>query len=301
MAFFAWYVAGICFLLLAPLAGSAALYFAFWLEDRRESLAERRSPCPLRRVLWGVIQSWAALLVVYVLYPLRGLALWRSAAWRREAGQDGTVYTEKKKPPLILAHPAFHNAGAWLPWLPVLYRHGYRRLHFFEYSCLRDTFASAAQRLASTADAVAAKYPAEKPILLGISLGALLSRAALARAAESTRRDWGGLVTVSCPHQGSGLAALFPFGMPRELAFQGAAARWTANGEKLPGAPCTAFFSPLDEMVLPPRSLRPPAGWTTRPTVPLSHMATLLHRPTMRAVVEELDRLSERHGTVAEQ
>ena len=97
MAFSSWYAAGICILLLAPLAGSAALYFAFWRADRRESHTEGRSPCPLRRVLWGVLQSWAALFMVYVLYALRGLTLRRSAAWQREAGQDGTVDAEKKK------------------------------------------------------------------------------------------------------------------------------------------------------------------------------------------------------------
>lgn len=301
MTFHSWYAAGVCILLLAPLTGSAALYFAFWREERRDSLAGGQAPCPLRRLLWGVLQSWAALFAVYALYPLRGLTLRRNAVWRREAGRNGAMAAEKEKPPLILAHPAFHNAGAWLPWLPVLYRHGYRRLHFFEYSCLRESFASASQRLARMADSVAAQHPAEKFMLLGISLGALLSRAALARAAESTRRGCGGLVTLSCPHQGTGAAALFPFGMPRELVFQGPAARWAASGESLPGAFCTAFFSPLDEMVSPSRSLHPPAGWTARRTAPLSHMATLLHGPTIRAVVEELDRLSERHGPVAEQ
>ena len=291
MSFLSWYGLAFSVLLLAPLAASAVLYRAFWKEDRRESLAEGRPPCPLRLIAWGIVQSWAALFLVYALYPLRSLALWRADAWRRESDSGGDGEAGRKMPPLILVHPTFHNAGAWLLWLPVLHRHGYRHLHFFEYSCVRESFASVAQRLARMVDAVVTDSPGEKPLLLGVSLGALLSRAALSQVGDVARRECGGLITLSCPHQGTRLATFFPVGIVREISFQGPAVEWMADGENLPEIPYTAFFSTLDEIVQPSQSLRPPAGWVSRRTAPLSHMGTLLHSPTIRAVVEELDRL----------
>jgi hypothetical protein len=59
------------------------------------------------------------------------------------------------------------------------------------------------------------------------------------------------------------------------------------NGRKTPSEiDCTAIYSPVDNMVLPAGSLKPPPGWKEKMTAPICHVSMLYHRPTFKMVLD---------------
>ena len=198
----------------------------------------------------------------------------------------------KAKPPVLLVHPTAHNAAAWLVYRYFLRKAGYTRLYYFEYSIRRDTFPRVAQKLAAAVDSLAEAHPGERPVLMGVSLGAALCRAATEHLGKETKLL--GLITLACPHRGTRVAALAPhfMGLVRELAPSGSIPRaLTAQGP--PNFPCLSVSSPLDEVILPVQALRAPAGWREVITRPVSHMSILFHLPTIRLVLREIENLRE--------
>ena len=61
------------------------------------------------------------------------------------------------------------------------------------------------------------------------------------------------------------------------------------EGQHVPsGVPCVALHSPVDNLVLPAKSLTPPPGWREEATDPICHVAMLYHGPTIRRVLNHI-------------
>ena len=273
-------------LLGAPLLACMLLFVLRWYEGCNAHVEDGEPLPSFRLFAFCTVQAWGSLMAMYCLYP--GRFFMNSPAFPGP-GPD-------QKPPLLLVHPASHNAASWAMYRYALRKAGYSRLCFFEYSCRNTTFAEVSTRLAAHMDALVAACPGEKPIVMGASLGALLVRSALSGISEATRRNGlGGCITLACPHEGSRLAPLAPVALGEVLcsiAWRGQVVRDMLARENLPAMPCTAFSSALDEMVIPQKALAAPAGWKEIRTLPISHISIMLHLPTIRSVLAELESMA---------
>lgn len=236
-----------------------------------------------------LLQAVSSLLCLYGLYFLRPFLSLDRAQSNGLAEKNSTL-------PLILVHPAIHNRAAWYFYQAALRKAGYDVVYYFEYSCKEHSIGAVAERLAAFVEEVATLNPGTKPVLIGASLGGLVARASLCFLAGPERL--GGLITLACPHKGTRLAKLVPdrlFPLLHSIFYDSPAlreleAKEAATPENIPK---TAFFSCGDEIVRPVSALRPPAnqGWREVETMPLSHMAVMLHSPTINAVINELKQL----------
>lgn len=306
--------------LVLPLAACALLYGIFWYENGTAAAEARAfeaapdiAPPSLPLLVWGTLQAWLSVVCIYLGYPFRRCFFLPAGPSGNTTGDaekagdttsiasSGAFTGYDRKPPLLLVHPASHNAASWLVHRHFLRKAGYDRLYYFEYSCRGTSFAAVQGALAERLLRLCEAFPEERPLAMGASLGALLLRASLANspAGEVLRTRLGGCVTLACPHRGSRLSPLAPRALGevlRSIGFDGKTVADIEEGEKnsLPALPCVAISSPLDEMVVPSRALTPPAGWAHRITAPISHISIMLHIPTVRMAIGELDRLCGR-------
>ena len=288
-------------LLGAPLVACILMYVIRWYEGCNARV-QTGEPLPaLWHFLLCPLQAWGSLLCMYCLYPLRLVQKFPALPQAGTASRSGPGAAREGKPPVLLVHPALHNAAAWVVFRHYLAKAGYHRLYFFDYSCRNNTFAEVSSRLAAHIDALVAACPGEKPIVMGASLGALLLRSALSNVSEATRRNGlGGCITLACPHAGTRLAPLAPAVLGPVLgsiSWRGSVVQQIQAQENIPPMPFVAFSSPMDEMVIPQQALTPPAGWQVVRTRPISHISIMLHVPTIRRVVAALARFqANAHG-----
>lgn len=263
-------------------------------------MMERKGRGPMQRIrlvcLLGV-QILCSTLVLYILFfirPLLPLATSVPSGKKGDAAKRGECIG---KPPIIFVHPAVHNGACWFFYERLLRKSGYAHRYFFEYSCRETSLDAVGLRLARFVEAVALEHPGQKPVLIGASLGGLVSRSALTHAACA--EHVGGVVTVVSPHQGSRLAVLVPFcwlPLLASIRFRSPTIRALERFERLfpaPPLPRTAFFSRFDELVIPAAAPLPipeqAALWRVVQTPPCSHLASLLHPAVLRAAVEAVD------------
>lgn len=190
-------------------------------------------------------------------------------------------------PPVLLVHGVYHNPSAWILYRAWLKRAGFSNVYAFGYSSFGKTFEDILEELDAMVEEISNAFTGRPVILIGHSLGGLLSRFCAIRH-ENTGRI-AAVVTLGTPHRGSRLAA-FGFGkLARSLGYRGDLIR-RIEGEAQPSQiPCLAVFSPIDNMVLPSDSLRIAVqGWTCYESAPLSHVALLYHSATARYVTRFL-------------
>jgi triacylglycerol esterase/lipase EstA (alpha/beta hydrolase family) len=134
-------------------------------------------------------------------------------------------------------------------------------------------------------------FPNHPPILIGHSLGGLLSRACAQSLGGPARLA--GVVTLGTPHKGSKLAALGLGRLAKSLIYRGPLIDKLDEGKRMAATPCVALYSPIDNMVLPNQALQTTeAGWVHQETAPISHVAMLYHRQTAQLVLEYLKSMS---------
>ncbi len=272
----------ICLPFVLGLPFVLATYAFFWYETangpHRSRLVELSGARPGRWILCGVLSGVFATAIVIVTYPL-GL-LHRPKSREEETGA---------RPPVLLVHGLYHNAGAWFLYRWWLRRAGYDRVETFQYSswgrsfeALQAEFSATVERLSSCAG---------KPVILvGHSLGGLLCRACAGEA--SLQGKVAALVTLGSPHQGSKLAALAIGSLGRSLLYRGDLIRGLERVTLPASLPRLAVVSAVDSMVLPNEALHVRGEqWETHETPPISHVSLLYHPGTARRVLAFLDRL----------
>ncbi len=261
---------------------SAVTYLLFWYEalnSPHPSHAEVAGGGSLgRAVLVGFLSSVSSQIMAYLSYPT-GFA---RSLWKPKPSPSCT------RPPVLLVHGLYHNASAWYLFKWLLRRAGYEKVFCWSYNTLKYDFWQLADQLQGILREASGLCGGEQVVLMGHSMGGLLTRAALAdpRSAELIRAA----VVMAAPNQGSKLAALAVGHLGRSLIHQGPLVQRLNALRPAQDVPRLNIFSPLDNMVLPTNSLEmPEPGWLEVQTAPVSHVSMLYHLPTLRLALEFLE------------
>ena len=190
---------------------------------------------------------------------------------------------------MVLIHGLYHNASAWALYRWRLRRKGYGRIHAFTYSSWNKTFWDVYGKLETWMARVERDCPGEDIVMVGHSLGGLLAKTYAGKRNASQSSGIRRVITLGSPYKGSKMV-VFGFGLLADsLRYQGPLIRELENFEPSCPLPCVAFYSPVDNMVLPPESLMPPQGWIRERTAPLGHMGALYHGPTFKRVLSYIE------------
>ena len=267
--------------IVIPLGIAIQTYALFWYETassaHRRYLEDLSNGKPGRLLIKGILSSYLSFLLTIALYPT---SFWRKL-WQPDFAPGCSL------PPIILIHGCYHNVSAWTLYRRWLKAAGFADITIMGYSSWKQTFQQLVKSLEQVLDEVCERFPEKPPILIGHSLGGLLSRALVQSVGNSAKI--GGVITLGAPHQGSKLAALGLGKLAKSIIYRGPLIEELEKGEAEPGTPCVALYSPVDNMVLPNHALQTTGtGWIHQETSPISHVAMLYHRQTAELVIEYL-------------
>jgi len=264
---------------------SGLTYTFYWYEAANtphpsHATCRRGAGSLLWCVVAGFLSSVSSQLMVYLTYPI-GFA---KRLWKPSPSPKCT------RPPVLLVHGLYHNASAWYLYKWWLRRCGYEKIFAWSYNTLKYDFWELSEQLKDVVREAAGLCGGEPVILMGHSMGGLLTRAAIAD--PETARLVRAAIVLSAPNRGSKLSALAFGRLGRSLAHDGPLVRRLNAMPSPRNMPKLNLYSPLDNMVLPTSSLEiPEAGWIQAETAPISHVSMLYHVPTVRMVMEFLDEI----------
>jgi len=242
-------------------------YILFWYETAnsayRDELARISNGRTGSWIFRGFVSSVLSHIVAIGCYPL---ALVRTL-WRPTSGAGAS------SPPVILIHGLYHNASAWIRFRGALRREGYDRIYAFNYNSFGPDFQEISRKLEQWITEIGRAFPGESVILAGHSMGGLLAKAYAARDNASQGPSVKALITLGTPYGGS-KAVVFGIGNLAKGLVCGSPLLHELEGKQIPSeTPCIAFRSPVDNLVLPAASLKPPSGWREAWADPICHVA----------------------------
>ncbi len=265
-------------LLLVSIWAALVTYAFFWYEN---SLSARLAPDRGRRLklklISGLLSSILSVAIIIVTSPF--------GIFRRFWEPKEILET---KPLLILVHGLYHNPSAWLIFRNRLHKAGFKNIFIMHYRSFFTSFEDTIKKFEKFVAEARQEVPDQPVFLIGHSLGGLLSRVYAERAQGCAIPA--AVITLGSPHQGSKLAAFGLGKLASSLLYRGPLFAEIESGHAT--LPCTgiAFYSPVDNMVLPSEALRVPyQGWDYRETVPVSHTSMLYSKSIAQKVIEILN------------
>jgi triacylglycerol lipase len=272
--------------LLAALAGlalaiciitAARFWASAWGTPHLEHIRRASGGRPWAWALHEMLSCLASLGVSLVLYP----AFLVQSLWLPRPGPKASG------PPVLLTHGLFHTSSAWFFYARWLPRAGFTRLHAWTYNSFTLDFDGVVEGLSRQVEALRERYPGQKVLLVGHSLGGLAIRAYLSRPGAAERAT--AAVSLAAPHQGSKLASLGFCPLARSLLCA-SPLYLRLNGAEVPApVPALSIYTPVDNMVIPNDFARISVpGWTELETAPVSHVWLLYHRPAAMAAIRFL-------------
>ena len=258
-------------------------YLIFWYEAANSSygmtLDRRSDGRPFLWMLKGIMSSICGSVVMVALFPLGFMKrLWVPSP-----------DTQKDGPVVVLVHGVYHNASAWVYYRWNLKRKGYNRIYAFSFGSRKNSFDDVYEKFETWMRRVQSECPGEDLVMVGHSLGGLLAKTYAGRLDEAHASLVRRVITLGTPFMGSKMA-VFGFGaLAKSLQYQGTLVRELGKYQPSTPLPCVAFYSPVDNLVLPTASLLPPAGWEHEQTIPMGHTAALYHKPTFKRVLSYME------------
>ena len=232
-----WFVAGAPITYFAPAIILVAIWFAVtWIW---------RTPRPPEARIGVAATLRMFFIEVFVLgvsWPL--MALHRLVM----RGPPGI----QSKRPVLLVHGVLVNDGIWFVLKRRLVRRGLSPIYTMNYGPPHGDIEHFGEQLAAKVDRICAATGAERVVLVGHSMGGLVSRAYLRKfGADRVAK----LITIGTPHHGSVLAWSFP-GRALEQMHPGNAWLVELNREESKPAPVPiiSIWSRHDSMVAPQAS-----------------------------------------------
>ncbi len=275
-----------CFLFVIIVLFSLLTYAFFWYEAANgphvEHLKRISDGKVGRLVLRGICSSVTSSVMVLLL----NVFLFSRAIRKPNRGAHSSAL-----PPVVFIHGLYHNATAWVFYRRWMRRHGVTDVHSFQYNSMKYVLEDLLDQLDVFMNRILAEQKAESVIIVGHSLGGLIGRAYLNRVAD--RSLVSALVTLGTPHQGSKLSVLGIGRLARSLEFKGPMIRDVESGFAAScRVPRLAFYSPVDNMVLPNDALRTDdPGWAFIETKGMSHVSMLYSKTLADQAAEFLKRV----------
>lgn len=171
-------------------------------------------------------------------------------------GQRGLMISdvEAAGTPIILIHGVVDNRSIFTVLRRGLRRRGFGRVQSLNYSPLSDDVRDVADRLQGAVETLCAETGYERVHLIGHSMGGLVARYYVQRMGGDQRVHT--LVTLGSPHSGTYAARLVPHPVARQL--RPGSELITELAEPCPGCLTrfVAFWSDLDQVVIPSSSAR---------------------------------------------
>lgn len=196
--------------------------------------------------------------------------------------------------PILMVHGLYHNKSAWTVFRRRFKQAGFSNLHTYQYNSFTKDFDTALVGMEAKLDELFAQSADGKVILIGHSLGGLVSRCIAGKAAYRDRVA--ALITLGSPHKGSDLAWLGGNRMARSL-IPGRYIAQTVEGTPDPNCPRLGIYTLTDDYVFPLDMLRTGrAGWQERICSPMSHVWMLFSEEVAEMAIEFL-RASEASKT----
>jgi triacylglycerol lipase len=245
-------------------------------------LGEKMRGAPLLGLLRCMVIAFCSQCLVGLAYATGFVRKW----WRpRSPRNDGL-------PAVVLVHGLYHNASAWLVFRRLLRRAGFLNIHGITYNSWNTDFHKVFNELEDFVREVVIQHPDQGVVLMGHSLGGLLTRHYMAVGKD---RDLvRAAITLGAPHKGSRLAAFGLGRLARSLLAGSDLIRSIEASDTTPPSPCLSLYSPVDEFVLPQQTLRLELeGWEERECLPVSHVGLLFHPAVARECIEYLRRTTE--------
>ncbi len=249
-------------------------YLIFWYEAANSvygpALYRESNGRPFPWLLRGVLSSISTNIVVMCLFPFGlGRRIMMPHGERKQSG-----------PAVVLIHGLYHNPSAWVYFRWRLKAKGCGRIYTFGYGSWNRSFWDIYRELETWMKGIERDALGEDMVLVGHSLGGLLAKTYAGKRGGSGHSKIRRVITLGLPFRGTKMV-VFSFGaLAKSLGYQGALVRELAQYHPVTLLPCVAFYSPVDNMVLPAESAVPPKGWKKEQTAPLCHTAMLYHRPT---------------------
>ncbi len=187
--------------------------------------------------------------------------------------------------PILMTHGLYHNRTAWLMMKPRLKKAGYSNLHTWSYNSFTTSFPELVLELRRRILKLYVKNNNQKIVLIGHSLGGLIIKGAVSDpvVAEKISR----IITLGTPFRGSLLAKIAIGRLGRSLHPESSLFEINHSNSAMKPIPKTAIFSPVDEMVIPWKNLKPlESGWEKLPCSSMGHVAMLYSSQTVSIIVK---------------
>jgi hypothetical protein len=201
--------------------------------------------------------------------------------------------------PIILLHGLIDNRSIFTLLRRALRRRGFGRVLTLNYSPFTQDVRAAAARLERLVETTCEETGYERVHVVGHSLGGVIARYYVQRMGGDARVHT--LCTLGSPHAGTHAARLLPQRLVRQL--RPGSALMQELAAPLPGCRTrfVAFWSDLDQMIVPKRSARIDHGDLAARNVLIhgvGHMSLPIHGRVVHEIATLLAHLGEDGGTV---
>jgi hypothetical protein len=156
--------------------------------------------------------------------------------------------------PIILVHGLVDNSSIFVALRRSLRRRGFGRVITLDYSPLSQDVRQVARRLGALVEKTCAETGYEKVHVVGHSLGGLVARYYVQRLGGDARVHT--LCTLGSPHAGTWSARLLPSRLVKQLRPDSDVLAELAEPARGIETRFVAFWSDLDELIVPKRSAR---------------------------------------------